>query len=185
MQANRPFLSCLLPPFQNESLIVQNHSNEDYFDLMDVHMKHIFIHLEWFCMKTCFDPLAQENSKTSLAIRLSCSCPKQMIMKPVHIILLVVRVKYSIEILRMCLGSYNTVIWPYCFIFPDLGGSNLDALKTAASSGNLDPPAVASDTSLGRRRLSVEWYKNQLTFKLRIRDPLITKQSEYQQDQLF
>ena len=57
--------------------------------------------------------------------------------------------------------------------------SNLDALKTAASSGNIDPLAVTSDMSPGRRRSSVEWYKNQLTFKLRIRDPLITKQSEY------
>ncbi|XP_078358486.1 BTB/POZ domain-containing protein 16-like [Oculina patagonica] len=59
----------------------------------------------------------------------------------------------------------------------ETGESNLDALKTAASSGNLDLSAVTSDMSVGRRRSSVEWYKNQLTFKLRIRDPLITKQT--------
>lgn len=56
--------------------------------------------------------------------------------------------------------------------------SNLDALKTAASSGNMDPLSLTCDMSIGRRRSSVEWPKNQLTFKLRIRDPLITKQSE-------
>lgn len=55
--------------------------------------------------------------------------------------------------------------------------SNLDALKTAASSGNMDPLSLTCDMSIGRRRSSVEWHKNQLTFKLRIRDPLITKQT--------
>lgn len=83
----------------------------------------------------------------------------------------------------MCLGCYfsciRAVIVFIVFVFLLEGESNLDALKTAASSGNLDPSAVASDMSVGRRRSSVEWYKNQLTFKLRIRDPLITKQSEY------
>lgn len=57
--------------------------------------------------------------------------------------------------------------------------TNLDALKTAASSGNIDPIPVMSDMSIGRRRSSGEWYKNQLTFRLRIKDPLITKQSEW------
>lgn len=57
--------------------------------------------------------------------------------------------------------------------------TNLDALKTAASSGNIDPIPVMSDMSIGRRRSSSEWYKNQLTFRLRIKDPLITKQSEW------
>jgi len=42
----------------------------------------------------------------------------------------------------------------------------------------MDPLAVTCDMSPARRRSSVEWYKNQLTFKLRIRDPLITKQSK-------
>ncbi|KAJ7336660.1 BTB POZ domain-containing protein 16 [Desmophyllum pertusum] len=59
----------------------------------------------------------------------------------------------------------------------ETGGTNLDALKTAASCGNMEASAVASDMSLGRRRSSNDWYKNQLTFKLRIRDPLITKQT--------
>ncbi|CAH3124409.1 unnamed protein product [Porites lobata] len=36
---------------------------------------------------------------------------------------------------------------------------------------------VMSDLSIGRRRSSSEWYKNQLTFRLRIKDPLITKQT--------
>ena len=53
--------------------------------------------------------------------------------------------------------------------------TNLDALKTAASSGNMEPVTLMS---LGRSRSSSEWYKNQLTFKLRVKDPLITKQSE-------
>lgn len=52
--------------------------------------------------------------------------------------------------------------------------TNLDALKTAASSGNMEPVTLMS---LGRRRSSSEWYKNQLTFKLRVKDPLITKQT--------
>ncbi|CAH3142274.1 unnamed protein product [Pocillopora meandrina] len=55
--------------------------------------------------------------------------------------------------------------------------SNLDALKTAASSANMDPSAVTSDMSVGRSRYSSEWYKNQLTFTLRVRDQLITKQT--------
>ena len=72
------------------------------------------------------------------------------------------------------------MISPFKYIFFSLieAESNLDALKTAASSGNMHPLAVTCDMSPGRRRSSVEWYKNQLTFKLRIRDPLITKQSE-------
>lgn len=77
---------------------------------------------------------------------------------------------------NLCLGCY---LISFVFVFLIEGESNLDALKTAASSGNLDLSAVTSDMSVGRRRSSVEWYKNQLTFKLRIRDPLITKQSEY------
>lgn len=61
---------------------------------------------------------------------------------------------------------------------PEEGGTNLDALKTSASSANMDPSAVTSDMSVGRRQSSTsEWYKNQLTFKLRVRDPLITKQT--------
>lgn len=63
--------------------------------------------------------------------------------------------------------------------------TNLDALKTAASSGNIDPIPVMSDLSIGRRRSSSEWYKNQLTFRLRIKDPLITKQSEWCDNQFM
>lgn len=79
-------------------------------------------------------------------------------------------------------ASYMYIVTVFIFLVE--GGSNLDALKTAASSGNLDPLAVTSDMSLGRRRSSLEWYKNQLTFKLRVRDPLIAKQSECFQDLL-
>ncbi|XP_029197706.2 BTB/POZ domain-containing protein 16-like [Acropora millepora] len=57
-------------------------------------------------------------------------------------------------------------------------GSSLDALKTAASHGSMEPVAAnLSQSSLGRRRSSIEWFKNKLTLKLRIKDPLITKQT--------
>ena len=71
-------------------------------------------------------------------------------------------------------------MWLNCFLLILLfEGSNLDALKTAASCGSMEPVAInTSELSLGRRRSSSDWYKNQLTFKLRIRDPLITKQSK-------
>lgn len=56
--------------------------------------------------------------------------------------------------------------------------SNLDALKTAASHGTMEPPVTnRSDSSLARGRSSYDLSKTQLTFRLRIRDPLITKQT--------
>ena len=52
-------------------------------------------------------------------------------------------------------------------------------MKTAASHGSMEPVAAnLSQSSLGRRRSSIEWFKNKLTLKLRIKDPLITKQSK-------
>ena len=65
------------------------------------------------------------------------------------------------------------------FLFLLRQESNLDALKTAASHGTMEPPVTnRSDSSLARGRSSYDLSKTQLTFRLRIRDPLITKQSK-------